>query len=104
MDPANRREALREAELDALEGADYLMVKPALHYMDIISDLKETSHLPIVCYHVSGECAMLLAAAEKGWLDYETAMPETLLSLRRAGADVIITYFAKDYAAWYRNQ
>lgn len=98
MDPANAREALREAELDVAEGADYLMVKPALHYLDIIYRLKEATHLPIAAYHVSGECAMLVAAAERGWLDYETAMPETLLSLRRAGSDVIITYFSKDFA------
>lgn len=98
MDPANRREALREGRLDLQEGADYLMIKPALHYMDIISDLKATSDVPIVCYHVSGECAMLLAAAEKGWLKFDDAMPEVLLSLKRAGADIIITYFALDYA------
>jgi len=98
MNPANKREALIEAELDVLEGADYLMVKPALNYLDIIQLLKSNSKLPIAAYHVSGECAMLIAACQKGWLDYETAMPETLLSIRRAGADVIITYFAKDYA------
>ncbi|MEM1327645.1 MAG: porphobilinogen synthase [Bacteroidota bacterium] len=98
MNPANRREALLEAELDTLEGADMLMVKPALHYMDVIQSLKQNSQLPIVCYHVSGECAMLTAACQNGWLDYDKAMPETLLSLHRAGADVIITYFAKDYA------
>ncbi len=98
MDPANRREALREGELDTREGADFLMVKPALHYLDIIRELKNASHLPIAAYHVSGECAMLLAACRQGWLDYDTAMPETLLSIRRAGADVILTYFAKDYA------
>jgi porphobilinogen synthase len=98
MDPANRREALREARLDAEEGADYLMVKPAVHYMDIISDLKVNFMLPVVCYHVSGECAMLMAAAEKGWLDLSTGISETLLALKRAGADLIITYFAVDYA------
>jgi len=98
MDPANRREALREASIDYSEGADYIMVKPAVHYMDIISDLKKNFELPVVCYHVSGECAMLLAAAEKGWLDFETAMPETLIGLKRAGADLIITYFAVDFA------
>jgi len=97
MDPANKLEALREADLDQVEGADFLMVKPALHYLDVIHLLKEHYTLPIAAYHVSGECAMLLAAAEKGWLDYNIVMPETLLSLRRAGADVIITYFAKDY-------
>lgn len=98
MDPANKREALIEAELDELEGADSIMVKPALHYMDVIHLLKQNSDLPITCYHVSGECAMLIAACENGWLDFEKAMPETLLSLRRAGADLIITYFAKAYA------
>lgn len=98
MDPANRREALREARLDVEEGADYLMVKPAVHYMDIISDLKVNFMLPVVCYHVSGECAMLMAAAEKGWLDLTTGISETLLALKRAGADLIITYFAVDYA------
>lgn len=97
MDPANSREASLEAELDALEGADFLMVKPAVHYLDIISLLSEEHSLPIAAYHVSGECAMLLAACEKGWLDYETVIPETLLSIKRAGADVIITYFAKAY-------
>jgi porphobilinogen synthase len=99
MNPANRREALIEAELDELEGADMLMVKPALHYLDVIAALKAQSNLPIVAYHVSGECAMLTAACQNGWLDFERAMPEALLSIRRAGADVIITYFAKDFAA-----
>lgn len=103
MDPANRREALREAALDAAEGADYLMVKPALNYLDVISDLHRAHPLPIAAYHVSGECAMLLAAAERGWLDYQTAASEALLSIRRAGASVIITYFAKDYASWQRQ-
>ncbi|WP_367390923.1 porphobilinogen synthase [Lewinella sp. LCG006] len=98
MDPANAQEALREARLDTAEGADFLMVKPALNYLDIITLLKYESELPIAAYHVSGECAMLLAACRNGWLDYEQAMPETLVSIHRAGADVIITYFAKDYA------
>jgi porphobilinogen synthase len=98
MNPANRQEALIEAELDAAEGADFLMVKPALNYLDVIFLLKSRCELPIAAYHVSGECAMLLAACRNGWLDYEKAMPETLLSIRRAGADAIITYFAKDYA------
>jgi porphobilinogen synthase len=101
MNPANRREALIEAELDAAEGADFLMVKPALHYLDVILELKKASSLPIAAYHVSGECAMLIAACQNGWLDYERAMPETLLSIRRAGADVILTYFAKDFAKRY---
>ena len=103
MDPANRREALIEGELDTLEGADFLMVKPALHYMDIIHSMKQHFELPIAAYHVSGECAMLMAACQNGWLDYDTAMPETLLSLHRAGADVIITYFAKDFAERYKG-
>ena len=98
MNPANRREALIEAELDAMEGADMLMVKPALHYLDVIAALKASTNLPVVAYHVSGECAMLTAACRNGWLDFDRAMPETLLSIRRAGADVIITYFAKDFA------
>lgn len=103
MDPANKKEALVEALLDVQEGADFLMVKPALHYLDVIHLLKEKTTLPIAAYHVSGECAMLLAAAQNGWLNFETAMPETLLSIRRAGTDAIITYFAKDFAQrWAR--
>ncbi len=98
MDPSNRREALIEGELDTEEGADFLMVKPAIHYLDVIRELKSNFELPIAAYHVSGECAMLQAACRNGWLDYEKAMPEALLSIRRAGADVIITYFAKDFA------
>lgn len=103
MDPANKREALIEAELDTVEGADFLMVKPALHYLDVIALLKEHAKLPIAAYHVSGECAMLMAACRNGWLEYEKAMPEALLSIRRAGADAIITYFAKDFAAWEKQ-
>ena len=98
MNPANKQEALIEAQLDAAEGADFMMVKPALNYLDVIALLKSNTQLPIAAYHVSGECAMLLAACRNGWLDYDKAMPETLLSIRRAGADVIITYFAKDFA------
>ncbi len=98
MNPANKREALIEADLDESEGADFLMVKPALHYLDVIHLLREYSTLPIAAYHVSGECAMLLAACRNGWLDYEVAMPETLQSIARAGADVIISYLAKDFA------
>jgi len=97
MDPANANESLIEAELDSLEGADFLMVKPAINYLDIIRLLKENSTLPIAAYHVSGECAMLIAACQNGWLDYSIVMPEALLSIKRAGADVIITYFAKDF-------
>ncbi|MBU0944037.1 MAG: porphobilinogen synthase [Proteobacteria bacterium] len=98
MDPANSREAMREATLDVDEGADILMVKPALAYLDIISRLKDEFDLPIAAYHVSGEYAMIKAAAEKGWIDGERVMAETLLSIKRAGADIIITYFAKDMA------
>ena len=101
MDPANKTEALIEGELDTQEGADFLMVKPALNYLDIIHSMKSNFDLPIAAYHVSGECAMLIAACQKGWLNYETAMPETLLSIHRAGADCILTYFAKDYAKLY---
>ena len=98
MDPANKYEAIIEAELDVAEGADFLMVKPALCYLDIIHILKERFDVPISAYNVSGECAMLHAAAQNGWLDYDTSMQEMLLSIKRAGADIILTYFAKDYA------
>ncbi len=98
MDPANKREALVEAELDYIEGADYLMVKPALCYLDVIHMLKEEYPIPIAAYNVSGEYAMLKAAAQNGWIEYDRAMPEMLLSIKRAGADVILTYFAKEYA------
>jgi porphobilinogen synthase len=98
MDPANKNEALIEAGLDESEGADFLMVKPALCYLDVIHLLKEHSTLPIAAYNVSGEFAMLKAAAERGWIDYNRAMPEMLTSIRRAGADIILTYFAKEYA------
>ena len=98
MDPANKWEALREAELDVAEGADFLMVKPALLYLDIIHLLKEKFEVPIAAYNVSGEYAMLKAASAKGWLNYDQAMPEMLLSIRRAGATAILTYFAKEYA------
>jgi len=101
MDPANKREALREAALDYEEGADFLMVKPALCYLDIIHVLKEQFDIPISAYNVSGEYAMLKAAAQNGWLDYDKAMPEMLLSIRRAGADIILTYFAKEFALGY---
>lgn len=97
MDPANRREALIEAELDEAEGADFLMVKPALAYLDVIRLLKDHSALPIAAYNVSGEYAMIAAAAERGWLDGDRAMMECLLSIKRAGADVILSYFAKAF-------
>lgn len=98
MNPANKREALLEAELDYSEGADMLMVKPALCYLDVIHMLKENFNIPITAYNVSGECAMVYAAARNGWLNYEPVMSEMLLSMRRAGADAILTYFAKDFA------
>jgi porphobilinogen synthase len=98
MDPANYKEALIEAELDTLEGADFLMVKPALAYLDVIRLLKDHSNLPIAAYNVSGEYAMIKAAGEKGWLDPQRAMLESLLSIKRAGASVILSYFAKEYA------
>ncbi|WP_338394695.1 porphobilinogen synthase [Fulvitalea axinellae] len=98
MNPANKREALIEADLDYAEGADFMMVKPALAYLDVIHMLKENYELPITAYNVSGEYAMIKAAAEKGWLDGEKTMHESLLSIRRAGADVILTYFAKEFA------
>ena len=98
MNPANKREALLEGQLDFEEGADMLMVKPALCYLDIIHVLRENFSIPITAYNVSGECAMVYAAAKNGWLDYERAVSEMLLSIKRAGADGILTYFAKDFA------
>jgi porphobilinogen synthase len=98
MDPANAREALLEVALDIEEGADIVMVKPALAYLDIIHRVRESCHLPLAAYNVSGEYAMVKAAAEKGWVDGERVMLEVLLAIRRAGADLVITYFAKDAA------
>ena len=98
MDPANAREALREVRLDVEQGADVLMVKPALPYLDIVSSLRREFDHPIAAYNVSGEYAMLHAAAEKGWLDLEEVALESLLSIKRAGADLILTYFAEDVA------
>ncbi|WP_210488427.1 porphobilinogen synthase [Rufibacter aurantiacus] len=103
MNPANSREALIEAELDTLEGADYLMVKPALSYLDVIKSLRDNSNLPIAAYNVSGEYAMVKAAAQNGWLDGEKIMLETLLSMKRAGADIILTYFAKEFAQYVKR-
>ncbi|WKV12537.1 porphobilinogen synthase [Marivirga harenae] len=103
MNPANKYEALIEAELDAQEGADFLMVKPALAYLDVIHLLKENNELPIAAYNVSGEYSLIKAAAEKGWLDGEAAMMESLLSIKRAGADVILSYFAKEAAQVLRK-
>lgn len=98
MDPANRIEALKEAALDVEEGADILMVKPALAYLDIIRELKELHDLPLAAYNVSGEYAMIKAAAAKGWIDGEKVMMEKLISMKRAGADLILTYHAKEAA------
>lgn len=98
MNPANKREALLEAQLDFEEGADMLMVKPALCYLDVIHLLRENFSIPITAYNVSGECAMVYAAAKNGWLDYDRAVFEMLLSIKRAGADGILTYLAKDFA------
>ncbi|MFQ5356051.1 MAG: porphobilinogen synthase [Mariprofundaceae bacterium] len=100
MNPANRREALREALLDVEEGADILMVKPALAYMDIIRDVKAATCLPLAAYNVSGEYAMIKAAAQQGWIDEKRLVLETMTSLKRAGADLIISYHAMDVAQW----
>ncbi len=100
MDPANVREALREVRLDVAEGADMLMVKPALPYLDVIRAVRESFDLPVAAYNVSGEYAMVKAAAARGWIDEERIARETLTSIRRAGADVILTYHAKDFARW----
>ena len=103
MDPANVREAIREVALDVEEGADMVMVKPALAYLDIIAEARREFDVPIAAYNVSGEYAMLKAAAEKGWIDYDRVMMETLLSIRRAGADMILTYHAKEAARLLRG-
>lgn len=103
MDPANVREALREVELDLEEGADILMVKPALAYLDVVSRVAEMSSVPVAAYNVSGEYAMVKAAAAQGWIDGDRLMVEMLTSIRRAGADIIITYFADEFAQRYRE-
>lgn len=103
MDPANRREALKEALTDVAEGADMLIVKPALSYLDIVYEVKNHMNLPIVAYNVSGEYSMVKAAAERGWIDEKQLVMETLTSMKRAGADLIITYHAKDLATWLKN-
>src|SRR5215218_1475863 len=100
MDPANALEGVREAELDLAEGADVLMVKPALPYLDVVRRVKEETGAPVAAYHVSGEYSMLKAAGANGWLDERAAAMESLVSIRRAGADMVITYFAKDAAQW----
>ena len=97
MDPANAREALKEVRLDVEEGADVVMVKPAMAYLDVVHRVREMTDLPVAVYHVSGEYSMIKAAAERGWIDEERAVDETLTAIARAGADIIITYFAKDY-------
>lgn len=103
MDPANGREALREAESDVIEGADMLMVKPALAYMDVIRSLREQFDTPIAAYNVSAEYSMVKAAAANGWIDERAVVMETMLGFKRAGADIIITYFAKDVARWLKD-
>jgi len=100
MDPANAAEAVREAELDLEEGADMLMVKPATAYLDVVRQVKDATGAPVAAYHVSGEYSMLKAAAQQGWIDERSAVLETLTSIRRAGADAIVTYYAKEAAAW----
>jgi porphobilinogen synthase len=103
MDPANVREALREAALDVAEGADFLMVKPALAYLDVLRQVRDRfSELPLVAYNVSGEYAMIKAAVASGWLDEKRVVPELLLGMKRAGADLIITYHALEAARWLR--
>ena len=102
MDPANTREAIREIALDLEEGADVVMIKPALAYLDVITRVRETFDYPIAAYNVSGEYAMIVSAAEKGLLDRDLAMMEILMAIKRAGADIILTYFAKDAAAILR--
>jgi porphobilinogen synthase len=103
MDPANAREAMREAELDYMEGADILMVKPAGVYLDILKMVREEFDLPVAAYHVSGEYAMIKAAAQNGWIDEQRVMLETLTSIKRAGADIILTYYAREAAQALRN-
>lgn len=100
MDPANSREALKEVALDTAEGADIIMVKPALSYLDIVRQVRDTTHLPVAVYNVSGEYAMVKVAAANGWIDEKRIVLETLLSMKRAGADMIITYHALDAARW----
>ena len=98
MDPANSREALREVLLDVKEGADIVMVKPALLYLDIISKIKQAVPIPVAAYHVSGEYSMIKAAGQKGWLSEKDCMLESLTAIKRAGADMILTYYAKEAA------
>lgn len=103
MDPANAREALREAESDVQEGADFLIVKPAMAYLDIIRSVRDKFPLPVVAYNVSAEYSMVKAAAERGWIDEQAVVMEKLVGMKRAGADLLITYFAKDAARWLKD-
>ncbi|WP_226667167.1 porphobilinogen synthase [Metabacillus litoralis] len=103
MDPANREEALREAQSDLEEGADFLIVKPALAYLDIIRDVKNNFNAPVVAYNVSGEYSMIKAAAQNGWVDEKAIVMEMLIGMKRAGVDLVITYFAKDVARWLKE-
>ncbi|PCJ17195.1 MAG: porphobilinogen synthase [Candidatus Cloacimonadota bacterium] len=100
MNPANRLEAMREVDLDVAEGVDILMVKPALSYLDIIRDIKNKYDLPLACYNVSGEYSIIKAAAQKGWIDEQAVALESLLSMKRAGADLILSYWARDFVSW----
>ncbi|MBK0417822.1 porphobilinogen synthase [Leucobacter sp. CSA1] len=102
QDPANRREGLREAELDLAEGADVLMVKPAMSYLDVLADVAATSPVPVWAYQVSGEAAMIEAAAANGWIDRRRAIEESVLGIKRAGADAVLSYFATEIAGWIR--
>ncbi|NJO05836.1 MAG: porphobilinogen synthase, partial [Chloroflexaceae bacterium] len=104
IDPPNAREALKEVAIDVEEGADMLMVKPALPYLDILAKMREHFNLPLAAYQVSGEYAMIKAAAANGWLDERQVALESLYAIRRAGADMIITYFAKDAVRWLNEQ
>ena len=104
MDPANAKEAMREVEEDILEGADLIIAKPAMAYMDIIKDISNNFNIPIVAYNVSGEYAMVKAAAQNGWIDEKKIVMENLVGMKRAGAKMIITYHAVDAAAWIKEE
>jgi porphobilinogen synthase len=103
MDPPNQREAMREIEMDVREGADIVMVKPALSYLDVIREARTRFSLPLAAYNVSGEYSMIKAAGRKGWLDEKQVTLEVLTAIKRAGANIIITYFAKDAAKWFKE-
>ena len=104
MDPANSNEALREVELDIAEGADMVMIKPGIPYLDVLSSVKKTFGMPTFAYHVSGEYSMLKAASQNSWIDEKSCVLEALLCFKRAGADAILTYYAKEVAMWINNQ